>query len=315
MTILRFFSVFFLLASCNQLQEPASESIPTSSDVQTISLLGDSLRSSSNPLPQNLSSRIDSLIQVASVNGDTVGVAIWEARRLGYEGKYREAIDLLNQSFTGVSETEIPQVLRHMGHRYISLRAFDHAIPAFLHASDFIKGKEDIVEQDGLPNAQNKPTSTLHTNIWYHLGLAYYLTGEYKKAQYAYEQCIKASTNDDMLVAALYWYYMALKRNGQDELAGKVLKDVHSEMDIIENDSYLKLLLVFKAEFDPQLLLDENSDALSNATIGYGIGNWHFMNGRKDRAESIWRQVYEGSDSWASFGFVASEAELARSDE
>lgn len=300
--------ISFFILGCPQ---PEPDFVHLPKDVQTISLLGDTLRSSSNPLPQNLSSRIDSLIQVASVNGDTVSVAIWQARRLGYEGKYREALELLNQGFAGASETEIPQVLRHMGHRYISLRAFDHAIPAFLHASDFIKGKEDIVEQDGLPNALNKPTSTLHTNIWYHLGLAYYLTGEYKKAQYAYEQCIKASTNDDMLVAALYWYYMSLKRNGQDELAGKVLRDIHSEMDIIENDSYLKLLLVFKAEFDPQLLLDENSDALSNATIGYGIGNWHFMNGRKDRAESIWRQVYEG-DSWASFGYIASESDLAR---
>lgn len=45
--------------------------------------------------------------------------------------------------------------------------------------------------------------------------------------------------------------------------------------------------------------------------IGYGIGNWHFMNGRKKRAESIWRQVYE-SESWASFGYIASESELAR---
>jgi hypothetical protein len=81
-------------------------------------------------------------------------------------------------------------------------------------------------------------------------------------------------------------------------------------MNIIENDSYLKLLLVFKGEFDPEMLLDNESDALSNATVGYGLGFWHDINGRKDRAQTIWRNVYDAGN-WASFGFIASEVELA----
>ena len=36
-----------------------------------------------------------------------------------------------------------------------------------------IAGKEDSIEPDGMPNPQNIPVSSLHTNIWYHLGLAY----------------------------------------------------------------------------------------------------------------------------------------------
>lgn len=301
-TFLSLFVVFYSLRK-------DSASLPEG--VEAISLLGDSLTSDNTSLPENLTLRIDSLINVANTMGETSTALIWEARLLGYNGQYREAIDLLTSGLDDVDGLKRAEILRHRGHRYISIREFEKAILDFEDASKLIEGTEDIVEQDGLPNARNFPTSTLHTNIWYHLGLAYYVTGEFDKAEFAYEQCIKAITNDDMLVAALYWQYMTLKRNGQDELAGKILNGVHSEMDIIENDSYLKLLLVFKAEFDPQLLIDESSDALPNATIGYGIGNWHFINDRKERAQSIWEQVYEG-ESWASFGYIASEVELAR---
>ncbi|MEQ9308146.1 MAG: tetratricopeptide repeat protein [Balneolaceae bacterium] len=301
-TFLSLFVVFYSLRK-------DSTSLPEG--VEAISLLGDSLTSDNTSLPENLTLRIDSLINVANTKGETSTALIWEARLLGYNGQYREAIDLLTSGLDEMEGLNRAEILRHRGHRFISIREFEKAILDFEEASELIEGTDDIVEQDGLPNASNFPTSSLHTNIWYHLGLAYYVTGEFEKAQFAYQQCIKASTNDDMLVAALYWQYMTLKRNGQDELAGKILNGVHSEMDIIENDSYLKLLLVFKAEFDPQLLIDESSDALSNATIGYGIGNWHFINDRKERAQSIWEQVYEGK-SWASFGYIASEVELAR---
>lgn len=306
--------VFFVGVSCNQLSPPTFENIPTSSNVQTVSLLGDSLRSGDASLPEELTSRIDSLISVANIEGNEATALIWKARLLGYNGEYRKAIELLTSGLETDNELEKAETLRHRGHRYLTLRAFDHGIKDFVSASELIKDTKDIIEQDGLPNALNKPTSTLHTNIWYHLGLAYYLKEDFENAQKAYQKCIMASTNDDMLVAAVYWYYMTLKRSGQDELAGKIIDPIHSEMEIIENDSYLKLLLVFKGEFESDLLLDEDLDALSNATLGYGIGNWHYINGRKERAKVIWKQVYD-SGNWASFGFIASEAELAKPNE
>lgn len=277
--------------------------------VQTTSLLGDTLKTASGTLPEALKVRIDSLITVAELTNSDSEALIWRARLLGYNGKYREAVDLLSEGIK--ADPENPELYRHRGHRYISLRAFDLAIHDLKKAAGLIKNKKDIIEQDGLPNALNKPTSSLHTNIWYHLGLAYYFTQQYEKAQQAYVECINASTNDDMLVAALYWYYMSLRRDGLDELAGTIIEPINLEMDIIENDSYLKLLLVFKGEFNPEMILDSESDALSNSTIGYGIGNWHFINGRTDRAMEIWRDVYDDGN-WTSFGFIASEVELAQ---
>jgi len=48
-------------------------------------------------------------------------------------------------------------------------------------------------------------------------------------------------------------------------------------------------------------------------TIGYGLGNWHLYNGRRDQAMTTFRQIVDGNEAqWPAFGYLAAEAELAR---
>ena len=47
------------------------------------------------------------------------------------------------------------------------------------------------------------------------------------------------------------------------------------------------------------------------ATQGYGVGNWYLYNGDEDRALEIFERIIEGT-SWAAFGYIAAEAEVAR---
>jgi hypothetical protein len=51
--------------------------------------------------------------------------------------------------------------------------------------------------------------------------------------------------------------------------------------------------------------------AIDNATVGYGVGAWHWLNDRPDEAQAIWRRVLAGP-GWPAFGFIAAEAEIAR---
>jgi len=51
--------------------------------------------------------------------------------------------------------------------------------------------------------------------------------------------------------------------------------------------------------------------ALDDATAGYGVGNWHFYNGRTAEAEAVFRRVVAGRQ-WPAFGHIAAEAELKR---
>lgn len=301
-------AITLFVAACQpETDQTRFENLPDSA--QTISLLGDTLETDLDSLPPALTNRIDSLSALALEEDRLVDSYIWEARKTAYAGNYREAIVQLSSSI--IEFPEEPRLYRHRGHRYITLREFDLAIQDFQKAARLFQGQPDIVEADGLPNAQNIPLSSLHTNTWYHLGLAHYLKGEYELANQAYLNGLEVSDNDDMRVAFWYWQYMALRKAGHDEEAGRVLDQVSVDMELIENTSYHELLMVFKGVFNSDELLSGENSELDNSTLGYGLGFWHHINGRTERANQIWRDVYDAGN-WAAFGFIASEAELAK---
>lgn len=254
-------------------------------------------------------------LEIASrnyVSEPTADNLIWYARRKGYLGYYKDAIESLTIGLEKFPSDA--RLYRHRGHRYITLRCFDDAIRDFEQAAKLIKGKPDEVEPDGLPNAQNIPTSTLQSNIWYHLGLAYYVNADFKKALRAYKECQKVSKNNDMSVATTYWHYMTLRRMGKKRDAEKLLARFSTDIEIIENTDYLNLIKLNKGEVKAEDLLSTirgDANTLGSASLGYGIGNYFLYNGDKENAMTIFRKITEGNQ-WASFGYIAAEAELRR---
>jgi len=235
---------------------------------------------------------------------------IWLGRRTAYLGRYKDAIRIYSDGIKKFPADA--RLYRHRGHRLITLRCFDDAIADLEQASKLIKGKPDEIEPDGLPNARNIPTSTLQSNIWYHLGLAYYLKGDFEHALTAYREAEKVSKNPDMLVATTHWLYMTLRRLGRDKEASKTLAPIKNDFELIENGDYYKLIRVYKGQLDPANLwleISQRTNSLSNATLGYGLGNWYLYNGQSEEAEKVFRQVTAGSQ-WSSFGYIAAEAEL-----
>jgi hypothetical protein len=78
--------------------------------------------------------------------------------------------------------------------------------------------------------------------------------------------------------------------------------------------SYHRLLMLYKGEEKPDALLASLSDgSLDAVTIGYGVGNYHFYNDRKDQAVTVFRSIVEKqATQWPAFGCIAAEADLAR---
>lgn len=250
--------------------------------------------------------------QLFEKDPNSVDNIIWLGRRTAYLGRYKDAIRIYTEGIEKFPADA--RLYRHRGHRFITLRCFDAAMSDFEKAARLIKGKPDEIEPDGLPNARNIPTSTLQSNIWYHLGLAYYLKGDFRRALAAYREAEKVSKNPDMLVATTHWLYMTLRRLRRDEEASKTLAAVGDNLEIIENADYYKLISLYKGRLRPGDLWSENSqdsNTLSNATIGYGLGNWVLYNGQRAEAEKIFRQVTAGNQ-WSSFGYIAAEADLKR---
>lgn len=251
-------------------------------------------------------------VALTAPNGGDADSLIWYGRRTAYTGRYKDAIAIFTKAIARWPQDA--RIYRHRGHRYITLRCFDDAIRDFEAAAKLIKSKPDETEPDGLPNAQNIPTSTLQSNIWYHLGLAYYLKGDFKKAEKAYAECMKVSKNNDMLAATTHWYYMTLRRLEKNPHAARLLEGIDGDFEVIENDDYLKLLRLYRGEVRAEMLLadvGDKADSLGNASLAYGVGNWFLYNRDSVRAEQILRKIVAGNQ-WASFGYIAAEAELKR---
>lgn len=235
---------------------------------------------------------------------------IWLGRRTAYLGRYKDAIKIYTDGIRQFPADA--RLFRHRGHRFITLRCFDDAIADLEKASKLIKGRPDEIEPDGLPNARNIPTSTLQSNIWYHLGLAHYLKHDFKRALKAYREAEKVSKNADMLVATTHWLYMTLRRLGRVEEAANTVAAIKDDLDVIENGDYYKLIRFYQGKLEGEVLLKEieqSGGTLSNATIGYGFANWALCQGAGLSALKLWKQITAG-DQWASFGYIAAEADL-----
>lgn len=234
---------------------------------------------------------------------------IWYGRRLAYLGLYKEAIEIYTKGISRFPANA--RFYRHRGHRYITMRCFDKAIEDLKKATELINNEIDEIEADGIPNAMNIPTSTLHTNIWYHLGLAYYLKSEYRQALLAFEKCLDISDNDDMRVATLNWLNITLRKMGKNKEADERLKSLPGTIDLIESHDYYDILIMYKTGNEKNLVEKaQNQETLSNSTLGYALGTYYLLNGKKQKAREMFEKVVAGNQ-WSSFGFIAAEAELS----
>jgi len=235
---------------------------------------------------------------------------IWYGRRLGYLGKYKEAIGVYT---TGINlHPNNARFYRHRGHRYITLRCYDNAIADLKKAVELTRDQVDEIEEDGIPNAKNIPTSSLQTNIYYHLGLAYYLKGDNRQALLAWEKCLDISDNDDMKVATLNWLNLVLRKLGRQKEADQHLAEVKDDMEIIENNDYFDILYMYKTGNDSKLVeKTQSQETLSNSTLGFALGSYYQLKGNKAKAKEMFEKVV-GGNQWSSFGFIAAEAELAK---
>ena len=237
--------------------------------------------------------------------------AIWKGRRLGYLGRYEEAIATYE-----AAERLHPadaRFARHIGHRLISLRRFDDAEAALARAVRLTAALPDVIEPDGLPNAAGVPTSTLKGNIWYHLGLARYLKGDFAGAARAYEGAAALAHNPDAAAAALYWLHLSLARAGDRDGARAALAAVGADWSLIENEAYYALALCLRGDADCEAILARAraEDGIDYATPASGVAMARRLAGDEDGARALLSEIIEREDG-AAFGRLAAEADLRR---
>ena len=193
------------------------------------------------------------------------------------------------------------------------MRDFRRAAEDLDRAARLTRGKPDVVEPDGQPNARNQPIGTLQSNTWYHLALAHYYRGDWARALDATTEGMRLASNPDRLVSQLHWHYLTLRRLGRHDEARRALAPVRRDLDVFENQNYHRLALFYKGELPADSLLAPGAPIATSgdAAVAYGLGAWQLAEGRRDEAIATFRRVL-ASGQWPSFGYVAAEAELRR---
>lgn len=235
---------------------------------------------------------------------------IWVGRRLAYLGRYRAAQQVYTQGL--VMNPDSYRLLRHRGHRWLTLRRFDLAVDDLTRAVELSSEVPDRVEQDGLPNAAGIPTGTDRTNITYHLALAHYLRGEFERAAVWWEACYEAADNPDMWTAASYWLYHARVRSGDAVGAERVLRSIDADWELLENHVYHCLLLYYRGEVDREAVLGgAGGDAVASPTALYGLSVVDLEQGLEAAALEGF-EATRRAGSWAAFGAIAAESDAVR---
>lgn len=258
---------------------------------EVISLLGKSLfaQPAEGEALAQLKTDLAGAWEALRAKPDDVENVILYGRRLAYLWRYHESIDVYSGGIKNFPDSAM--LYRHRGHRYISIRKFDKA------AQDLTRAAE---------------LNSRDFDIWYHLGLAHYLKGDFEKALSAYESCLSVAEDDESKVAVSHWLYMTLRRLERLDDAVKVLNDIIKGMNVEENKSYYDLLNFYKGQKSADEIFNiEDATDLELATIGYGIGCSYLYNNEKAAAKTYFEKIVE-TKYWPAFGFIAAEADLFR---
>ena len=259
-----------------------------------------------------LTTRLEEAAERLRATPDSWESWVWYGRRLAYLGQYRDAVATYTAGLERFPDE--PHLASVIGGTATSPCAISKQLCVTSRLPRVrSKARPDEVEPDGQPNAAGIPTSTLQTNIWYHLGLARYVTGQFGAAADAFRTCLDLAANDDMRIAAADWLFMSLARDGRVADAEEAIAFVEPDMELLENHSYHQRLLLYRGLSREVLTAMEAPDAepLTVATLGYGAGNYYLVQGDTLAAAALFERVLE-TGFWPAFGYIAAEADLAR---
>ena len=307
-----------------QLRLAATEIVPNSTTQDTlqrayeaISLLGDTLYSDAlPPAEQPLSDTIWNTNKQSYTDSPNLQNTLSWGKALAERSQFQEAIRVFTKGLSQFPDD--PALYRYRGQQYITVRQFDQAVQDLEKSIQLLKIHPISAELKDIPRTPHTHRlSSLEFEIYYYLGLAYYLQGQYGAAAQAYEQSLPYAESDDDRVAAADWLYMTYRRLGEDEVAEKTLTAIDEEMQVQYSEGYFERLMMYKGLVDPDSLLgmDASTSATDHemmiATHGYGVSNFYQTEGDSVLSQQIKEKIVNGK-YWAALGYIAAEADLAR---
>lgn len=201
--------------------------------------------------------------------------------------QYREAITTFTSGIASAPRNAV--LYRWRGHRYLSVREFDRA-------------RADLERGLSLD-------STCYGCL-YHLGIVRYVTGDFDGAAELFARARPLAPDSGEYAGSVDWLWMSLSRAGHADDAQAVLNR-YADSVTAEN-AYARRILLYRGRLGPEdVITPADTAGVQVATLSYGIGNWYLLRGDTVSARA-WFERSVRTTGWPAFGFIASEAELAR---
>ncbi len=203
--------------------------------------------------------------------------------------QFREAIATFTRGLAVAPDNAM--LYRWRGHRYLSVREFDKA------ASDLMRGYQ---------------IDSTNYGILFHLGVLRHLRGDFGGAAAMFAKAQPRAPDGGELAGSTDWLWMSLSRAGRAAEAAAMLARRPDSSKATPGYAYVTRLRLYRGELTPETLFAPGDTAdVQIATLSYGLGNWYLVRGDTVRAVAAFTRAVS-SGGWPGFGFMVSEAELAR---
>jgi Flp pilus assembly protein TadD len=179
---------------------------------------------------------------------------------------------------------------RWRGHRYLSVREFDKSLADLTRALEI---------------------DTANYGALFHLGIIRFIRGEFAAAAELFRRAQPVAPDPGELAGSTDWRWMSLARAGRMTEAQQMLDQRPDSLPVDPNYGYARRLAFYRGAISPYHLIRDSDDAITVATLAYGLGNWHLVRGDTEAARAMFERAV-ASGGWPAFGFILSEVELER---
>ncbi len=203
--------------------------------------------------------------------------------------QFREAIATFTRGLAIAPNDAM--LYRWRGHRYLSVREFDKA------QADLARGYQ---------------LDSTNYGILFHTGVLRFIRGDFAGAAQMFAKAQPRAPDGGELTGSTDWLWMSLSRAGRSADAAAMLARRPDTLPAPPGYAYATRLKLYRGTLTPATLFSPADTAdVQVATLSYGLGNWYLVRGDTANAKAQWQRAI-ASGGWPGFGFMVSEAELAR---
>lgn len=203
--------------------------------------------------------------------------------------QFREAIGTFTRGIAIAPNTAM--LYRWRGHRYLSVREFDKAMADLTHGYQL---------------------DSTNYGILFHLGVLNFVRGDFATAAAMFAKAQPRAPDGGELHGSTDWLWMSLQRAGRGAAATAMLARHPDSLKGPPGYAYTQRLRLYRGEVTPATLFTPADTAdVQVATLNYGLGNYYMVKGDTVNARAAFDRAIK-SGGWPGFGFIVSEAELAR---